>query len=89
MEWSDDDDIYDDEEFDSLIDEAEGFMLERSTEYNKTCSLCGKMYLQSTEEQKPGFRMKDYDICPYCQGNNGYSMSVEFYNRKCTAGEGM
>ncbi len=47
-----------------------------------TCSHCGKQYIQWTEEQVPGNRMKDEDVCPYCGGINGSSMSVEYHNRK-------
>ena len=47
-----------------------------------TCPHCGKKYLQWTEDQTPGFRIKDEDICPYCGHENGSSMSVEFHNRR-------
>ncbi len=82
MEWDDDFNDFDDEEFENLADEISSLGLDTSPRYNKTCSLCGKIYEQYTEDQTPGFRMKDYDICPYCQGSNGESMSVEFFNSK-------
>ena len=44
------------------------------------CPNCGKPYRQDEEEQVAGFRDKDYDICPYCQHENGSSMSVEYTN---------
>jgi uncharacterized Zn-finger protein len=47
-----------------------------------TCPHCGKIYLQRTEEQVPGFRSVDEDICPYCGAENGRSMEVEFHNKK-------
>ncbi len=46
------------------------------------CSHCGKIYLQWTENQVPGFRDKNEDICPYCKGSNKSSMEVEFHNSK-------
>lgn len=47
-----------------------------------TCRHCGKKYKQWTEEQIPGFREMDYDTCPYCNQDNGRSMSYEFHNEK-------
>lgn len=47
-----------------------------------TCSHCDKKYSQSTEDQVPGFRSRDYDRCPYCGESNGSSMQVEYSNRK-------
>ena len=46
------------------------------------CSHCHKKYIQTTEEQVPGFRDRDDDICPYCGESNGSSMDVEYRNRK-------
>lgn len=46
----------------------------------KFCNHCGKPYYQETEDQVPGFRMMDYDICPYCGNENARSMSVEYSN---------
>jgi hypothetical protein len=46
------------------------------------CPKCGKLYLQWTEDQVPGFRSVDKDICPYCGVENGRSMEVEFHNSK-------
>ena len=34
------------------------------------CKKCGKPYRQECEEQVPGFRDRDYDICPYCGHEN-------------------
>ena len=47
-----------------------------------TCPNCHKNYRQETESQVAGFREKDYDLCPYCQNENGFSMSVEYHNYK-------
>ena len=44
------------------------------------CNHCKKPYRQRTEEQVPGFRDVDDDICPYCHESNGRSGDVEFYN---------
>ena len=32
-----------------------------------TCPNCGKKVIYWTEDQVPGFRDKDYLICPYCK----------------------
>ena len=44
------------------------------------CPKCHKPYRQDKEEQVPGFRDMDYDICPYCHNENGHSMSWEYSN---------
>ena len=46
------------------------------------CKKCNRKYRQMLEEQTPGFRIKDEDICPYCGFVNGTSMEYEFYNEK-------
>ncbi len=46
------------------------------------CPHCRKIYIQDTETQVPGFRDKDYDICPYCKEINGFSMELEYHNYK-------
>ena len=46
------------------------------------CYHCGKQYMQRTEDQVPGFRDREYDICPYCHEENGSSMEVEYFNYK-------
>lgn len=46
------------------------------------CVHCKKEYKQTTEEQVPGFRSREYDICPYCNESNGSSMKEEYYNQK-------
>lgn len=46
------------------------------------CKLCKKQYKQWIEYQVPGFRSRDYDICPYCGTENGSSMEIEFHNKK-------
>ena len=46
------------------------------------CKKCGKQYLQWEENQIPGFRSRDEDVCPYCGNINGTSMDVEFHNEK-------
>ena len=48
----------------------------------KTCQHCGKDYIQWTEDQVPGFRVMDEDICPYCGEENGHSMEVEYHNTR-------
>lgn len=50
--------------------------------YPVKCYHCGKQYLQREEDQIPGFREKEYDICPYCHESNGSSMEVEYHNSK-------
>ena len=45
------------------------------------CNHCKKPYRQRTEEQVPGFREADSDICPYCHKSNGRSYDVEFFNK--------
>lgn len=42
------------------------------------CPKCGKLYLCYYEEQVPGFRMRDYKICPYCHEVLESSMEYEF-----------
>ena len=59
-------------------------------EYEETsgvveCSYCHKKYAQTIVEQVPGFRDRDYDICPYCGESNGSSMEVEYTNRRLEA----
>ena len=49
---------------------------------DRKCKSCGKIYTQELEEQMPGFRQKDYDICPYCDFENGSSMAYEYTNKK-------
>jgi len=44
------------------------------------CPKCKKPYRQQCEEQVPGFRDMSYDTCPYCNADNGSSMSVEYSN---------
>lgn len=46
------------------------------------CGKCHKTYLQETEEQVPGFREVDDDVCPYCGHVNGSSGEVEYFNHK-------
>lgn len=41
------------------------------------CNHCKKPYRQRTEEQVPGFRDVDDDICPYCRESNGRSGDVQ------------
>lgn len=47
-----------------------------------TCKFCKKKYKQITQDQTPGFRDMEFDICPYCKEVNGKSMSEEYYNSK-------
>lgn len=44
------------------------------------CKNCHKPYFQLLDQQIEGFRIKDYDICPYCGYENGSSMTYEYYN---------
>lgn len=46
------------------------------------CSKCFKIYWQRLEEQIPGFREREYDICPYCGEEHGSSMSYDYINSK-------
>ena len=52
------------------------------SERKRKCPNCKKIYLQRLEEQVPGFRDRDYDICPYCGSENDTSMSYEYHNSK-------
>jgi len=47
-----------------------------------SCDECGKLYNQVIEEQTPGCKSLDYDMCPYCNHCNGRSVSEEYYNTK-------
>lgn len=47
-------------------------------EHNVVCNICGKKFRFITEEQEPGFRMKDELYCPYCKTLLAQSMEVEF-----------
>ena len=60
-------------------------MMGGSEERDCICSNCNRKYHQRVEEQVPGFRERDDDICPYCHTSNGSSMSYEYYN--CTMEE--
>lgn len=51
------------------------------------CKFCKQPYHRYETEQVPGFRIKDYDICPYCGKENGSSMEWEYSNRKMTDDE--
>ena len=51
------------------------------------CNHCKKPYIQRIEEQVPGFRDIDDDICPYCHESNGRSGDVEFYNEPLSDGD--
>ena len=57
-------------------------MMRESYERDVKCTACGKVYHQRVEDQATGFRIKDEDRCPYCNGLNGTSMSVEYTNSK-------
>lgn len=46
------------------------------------CSNCHKQFSYWTEDQVPGFRDKDYLICPYCHAELSSSMDIEFHVRK-------
>jgi hypothetical protein len=57
-------------------------MMAQPYEIDVKCKACGKIYHQRIEDQVPGFRLMDEDICPYCKNVNGKSMSVEYENSK-------
>lgn len=44
------------------------------------CESCHKLYRQTRVEQIPGFREREPDNCPYCDYDNGSSMSYEYFN---------
>lgn len=44
------------------------------------CESCHRIYRRTVNEQSPGFREREYDVCPYCENNNGSSMSHEYFN---------
>ena len=69
---------------DNVLQSILGYPSARSIEF---CKQCGKPYYQETEDQVPGFRMMDYDICPYCKFENFRSMSVEYNNTPMTEKE--
>lgn len=43
------------------------------------CPKCLRMFKVWTEDQTPGFRMKDTLYCPYCDAAVETSMEVEFH----------
>lgn len=45
-----------------------------------TCFKCKKPYIQRRKEQTPGCRERDYDICPYCDADNGSDLTYEYHN---------
>ena len=55
--------------------------------YIETCPNCGKRFECSETDQVPGFRDKDYKICPYCHAELSSSMSVEYDCRKLDKNE--
>lgn len=55
---------------------------EYPSEHIVVCQHCGMVYRQKEESQTPGFRLRENDLCPYCQCENGSSMEYEFLNRK-------
>lgn len=62
------------------------------TEYEEAhslavCESCHKVYRRTVNEQIPGFREREYDICPYCGNDNGSSMNYEYYNSMLTEEE--
>lgn len=48
------------------------------------CPKCKEAYECREEEQEPGCRSKDYEICPYCGEVIQSSMEYEFTTRKLT-----
>lgn len=52
------------------------------------CKFCKRPYHQETEDQEIGFKMMDYDLCPYCHNENSRSMSVEFHNSPIALADG-
>jgi len=73
-----------------------GFYFDDNGEYREfefwenrvSCIKCGKTYRQVCEEQAPGFRSRDLDVCPYCGTENGSSISINYYNYKISDSEG-
>lgn len=62
------------------------------TEYEEAhslavCESCHKVYRRTVNEQIPGCREREYDICPYCGNDNGSSMNYEYYNSMLTEEE--
>lgn len=53
----------------------------------QACTHCRKIYRQVINDQIPGFREREHDICPYCGTDNGSSMSYEFSNSKISEEE--
>lgn len=53
----------------------------------KVCNRCHRIYRSITEEQVPGFREKEDDVCPYCGRVNWQSMSYDFFNSQLKAEE--
>ena len=47
-------------------------------EYEMTCPHCGKKFGYYETEQTPGFRMKEYLYCPYCDKEIESSMEYEW-----------
>lgn len=64
---------------------AKNLLIEQELGISKSivkCKHCGKKYKQVVEDQTPGFKDMEYDICPYCKKENGRSMSEEYSNYK-------
>lgn len=53
----------------------------------KKCKYCGEYYTFEKEEQVPGFRDIDEEVCPYCNKTNNQSMEYEFSCYKLTRDE--
>lgn len=53
-------------------------------DHSMECPFCNKTFNYWTEEQVPGFRMKDELICPYCKKEIKSSMQVEYHVEKPT-----
>ena len=51
-------------------------------DYVSVCKKCGRRYKVYETEQIPGFRDKEYEVCPYCGETNRASMEYEFSTEK-------
>ena len=48
----------------------------------RTCKKCKNTYICIETEQKPGYKWKEEEICPYCENVNRTSMEYCFETYK-------